>query len=137
MSMRKKSMQLSALIAVVATVLSAALVQPASAASLAEIDVGTASSECSAFFNVPSGPEPLSSCQWDMRIINATAAHAKATGRGVKVGVIDSGVDITHPDVAPNLDLGLSCSFINSTTPTADPKEIANGDCNNKAAVQD
>src|SRR6185503_1836479 len=35
------------------------------------------------------------------------------------------------------IDVGLSCSFIYSTTPTADPSEIANGDCTNKAAVQD
>ena len=32
---------------------------------------------------------------------------------------------------------GRSCSFIYSDTPTADPAEIANGDCSNKAAVQD
>jgi subtilisin family serine protease len=31
----------------------------------------------------------------------------------------------------------LSCSFIYDTTPTADPAEVANGDCSNKAAVQD
>ena len=51
--------------------------------------------------------------------------------------MIDSGVDVTHPDIAPNLDLARSCSFIFSTTPTADPDEVANGDCSNKSAVQD
>ena len=66
-----------------------------------------------------------------------TAAHATATGAGVKVGVIDGGVDFTHPDLAGAIDVALSCSFIYSTTPTADPQEIANGDCSNKAAVQD
>ena len=83
--------------------------------------------------------EPLGVCQWDMLAINATAAgsHAVATGRGVKVGVLDSGVDMTHPDVAPNLDIASSCSFIFSHTPTALPAEIANGACANKAAVQD
>ena len=83
--------------------------------------------------------EPLGVCQWDMLAINATASgsHAVATGRGVRVGVLDSGVDMTHPDVAPNLDVASSCSFIFSNTPTALPGEIANGDCANKAAVQD
>jgi len=87
----------------------------------------------------PANSEPFGPCQWDMTIINATegGSHAVATGAGVKVGVIDSGVDFNHPDIAPNLDVGLSCSFIFDDTPTANPAEIANGDCSNKAAVQD
>jgi subtilisin family serine protease len=73
-----------------------------------------------------------------MRAINAGAAsYAKATGQGVSVGIIDGGVDFTHPDLAGNLDVARSCSFIFTGTPTADPQEIANGDCSNKAAVQD
>lgn len=88
-------------------------------------------------FGVPNS-EPLGPCQWDMAIINAGSdSYEMATGQGVKVGVIDGGVDFTHPDVAPNLDVDLSCSFIFDDTPTADPGEIANGDCSNKAAVQD
>jgi subtilisin family serine protease len=51
--------------------------------------------------------------------------------------VIDGGVDFTHPDLAGAIDVAASCSFIYDTTPTADPGEIANGDCSNKAAVQD
>ena len=70
-------------------------------------------------------------------MINAGAAQVKATGEGVKVGVIDGGVDFTHPDLAGAIDVATSCSFIYSTTPTADPQEVANGDCSNKAAVQD
>lgn len=89
-------------------------------------------------FGVPNG-EPLGACQWNMALIGATSElyDSGVTGKGVKVGVIDSGVDFTHPDVAPNLDVDLSCSFIYDDTPTADPAEIANGDCSNKAAVQD
>ena len=47
------------------------------------------------------------------------------------------GLDVTYPDLDGAIDVGLSCSFVFSTTPTADPAEIANGDCTNKAAVQD
>jgi subtilisin family serine protease len=89
-------------------------------------------------YGVPNG-EPLGVCQWDMAIINASngGSYAEATGTGVTVGMIDSGVDFTHPDIAANLDVGLSCSFIFDDTPTANPAEIANGDCSNKGAVQD
>jgi subtilisin family serine protease len=74
-----------------------------------------------------------------MAIINASdsGSYQYATGAGVKVGVIDSGVDMNHPDIAPNLDVDLSCSFIFDDTPTAGPGEVGNGDCANKAAVQD
>jgi lantibiotic leader peptide-processing serine protease len=109
-----------------------------SASEDAAFEPAEASAICEAFFGVAPGPEPLSACQWDMRSIRANvASRALATGRGVSVGVIDGGVDVNHPDIAPNLDLARSCSFIFSDTPTADPQEIANGDCSNKAAVQD
>jgi subtilisin family serine protease len=89
-------------------------------------------------FGVPNS-EPLGPCQWDMALINASesGSYQYATGEGVTVGVIDSGVDFTHPDIAPNVDMGRSCSFIFDHTPTADPAEVANGDCSNKTAVQD
>ena len=104
----------------------------------AVIDASTAEAACEAFFGVGPGVEPLSACQWGMRAVQAgPASYAQATGAGVSVGVIDSGVDTTHADVVPNLDLALSCSFIFSDTPTADPAEVANGDCSNKSAVQD
>ena len=91
----------------------------------------------------PPSSEPLAQCQWDMAIIHADEdTHARATGEGVVVGVLDSGVDIDHPDIAPNLDLARSCSFVRSDDPTilaglTDPVEAGNGDCSNKAAVQD
>jgi subtilisin family serine protease len=73
-----------------------------------------------------------------MRVMDVGAAsYAKATGAGVKVGVIDGGIDLTHGDLTGHIDVGLSCSFIFTDTPTADPQEIANGDCSDKAAVQD
>ncbi len=119
------------------SILMLAAVPAASARTTDAYDAPTASGLCEAFFGVSAGPEPLSACQWDMRYIDANASsRARATGDGVKVGVIDGGIDFNHPDL-DNIDVGLSCSFIFSTTPTADPSEVANGDCSNKAAVQD
>jgi lantibiotic leader peptide-processing serine protease len=114
-------------------------VLPASADTSALVDEATAHGRCDTSYpNAPDGPDPLSNCQWDMTVINAGGTtHAIATGRGVRVGVIDGGVDFTHPDLAGAIDVASSCSFIYSNTPTADPQEVANGDCSNKAAVQD
>jgi len=129
------------LVGVFSALLLVVLVQAASAqntATTAAVDGATANGLCTtAYPTAPSGPDQLSPCQWDMAVINAAAAQTKATGAGVKVGVIDGGVDFSHPDLAGAINVALSCSFINTTTPTADPAEIANGDCSNKAAVQD
>src|SRR5215475_8989093 len=124
--------------AVLATaMLWAGSILPAAAQTPVPVDGATAAGLCATAYPGVTGPDQLSPCQWDMQLINALAAHGKATGRGVRVGVIDGGVDFNHPDLAGAIDVSLSCSFIFSTTPTADPAEIANGDCSNKSAVQD
>jgi subtilisin family serine protease len=68
---------------------------------------------CADLFGTPFGApnsEPLAACQWNMALINATdtESYPFATGDGVSVGVIDSGIDTNHPDIAPNLDLARS-----------------------------
>lgn len=63
---------------------------------------------------LPVGPEPLSALQWDMRMIGATADGSYRVNRGNKgvlVGVIDTGIDGSHPDIAPNFDHALSRTF--------------------------
>ena len=114
-----------------------ALTQPVSADTEVLIDGPTASGRCVTSYPGTTGPDELSPCQWDMAAIDTAAAHPVANGAGVKVGIIDGGVDFTHPDLAGGIDVATSCSFIYDATPTADPSEIANGDCSNKAAVQD
>src|SRR5512143_2907661 len=92
-----------------------AQVLPARADTEVLWDEAAANAECTldyAGYGAPSGPDPLSPCQWDMTDINAAGAWDTATGAGVKVGVIDGGVDFTHPDLAGAIDVDLSCSFI-------------------------
>src|SRR5918992_433928 len=69
------------------------------------------------------GEEPLAGLQWDMQQIGATAAgsHRYERGRGVRVGIVDTGVDGSHPDIAPNFDAALSRNF------TVDIPTDANG----------
>jgi subtilisin family serine protease len=101
------------------TVLAAALLSAGSIApAAAQVDGAAAAGLCATSYPGVTGPDQLSPCQWDMKVVNALAAHEKATGLGVKVGVIDGGVDFAHPDLTGAIDVGLSCSFINSTTPT-------------------
>src|SRR5690349_10721817 len=67
------------------------------------------------------GDDSLSGLQWDMKQIHAPEARAINGGsRNVVVGDIDTGLDWTHPDIAPNVDFADSASCV-SGTPNPDP----------------
>jgi subtilisin family serine protease len=62
---------------------------------------------------IPPGGDRLSGLQWGLRAIHAPEAWALGyTGRGVRVAVLDAGIQATHPDLAPNLNRALSTSFV-------------------------
>jgi subtilisin family serine protease len=77
------------------------------------------------------GTEPLSGYQWDMQMINVQDASGNRTvseqGAGVLVGVIDTGIDGTHPDIAPNFSNALSVNFTTDIPSLDGPCEYA--DC--------
>jgi subtilisin family serine protease len=59
------------------------------------------------------GNDSLSGLQWDMAQILAPQARALNGGsRSIVVGDIDSGLDFTHPDLAPNVDFASSVSCL-------------------------
>jgi subtilisin family serine protease len=58
----------------------------------------------------------LSGLQWDMRQIHTPEAHAITGGsRTVLVGDLDTGLDFTHPDLAPNYDAANSTDCSSGT----------------------
>lgn len=83
------------------------------------------------------GAEPLADKQWDMVAIGATpdGAWREATGKGVTVGIIDTGVDASHPDIAPNFSRSLSRNFTMDIPAIDGPCEVPT--CIDPADVDD
>ncbi|MGW4021842.1 S8 family peptidase [Streptomyces sp. NPDC005009] len=67
------------------------------------------------------GQDPLQGLQWDLPAIKADKAHEKSLGSSkVTVAVIDTGVDDTHPDIAPNFDRDASVNCVSGKPDTSD-----------------
>ncbi len=88
-----------------------------------------------------TGPEPLSWYQWDMRMIDATSGGSYAQQRGtsgVLVGIIDTGIDGSHPDIAPNFNASLSRNFTVDIPLVDGPcEDEADASCNDPATVDE
>jgi subtilisin family serine protease len=76
----------------------------------------------------PPKDEPFADLQWDMRMINATSgkSYKRERGKGVRVGILDTGVDGSHLDIKPNFNRSLSRNFT-----TDDP--LIDGPCEEEA----
>ena len=71
---------------------------------------------------IPPGGDPLSGLQWALRAIKAPEAWALGySGKGVRVAVLDGGIQATHVDLAPNLNTALSTSFVPGQTFSTPP----------------
>lgn len=56
----------------------------------------------------PSVAQPLESVQWGIARIGADQTWTTSTASGVKVAIIDTGIDLTHPDLAANIKGGIN-----------------------------
>jgi subtilisin-like proprotein convertase family protein len=77
--------------------------------------------------------EPGSAGQWHLRNtgqtggtpgidLNVTSVWPDYTGRGIKIGIVDDGFDLTHPDLATNFKGGWD-SVGNDASPAAGPND--------------
>ena len=66
--------------------------------------------------------DPNESLQWNMQMIKADQAQQVTDGsRNVVVGVLDSGIEAAHPDLAANIDAADSVSCIGAGRPDTSP----------------
>ncbi len=92
-------------------------------------DVNAADNSAAPAVNAPApGDDPLSGLQWDMVQIHAPEARAVTGGSSsVLVGDIDTGLDYTHPDLAPNVD---DADSVNCVSGVPVPGKVAANDDN-------
>ena len=84
----------------------------------------------------PTPAEPFTDLQWDMRMIHATPSESyrrQQGNHGVRVGIIDTGIDGSHPDIAPNFNGSLSRNFTTDIPSIDGPCEVAS--CKDPADV--
>jgi subtilisin family serine protease len=77
----------------------------------------------------PSGPaklDPLDDKLWGLKMLRADQARKVEAGdHGVTVGVLDTGLDASSPDLAPNFNARLSRNFAPDLTDIDGPCEVA------------
>lgn len=54
-------------------------------------------------FAAPAAPDPVRDAEWHLAFLHVAEANIYSEGQGVIVGVIDTGVDAAHPDIAGSI----------------------------------
>ncbi|NLG78710.1 MAG: S8 family peptidase [Firmicutes bacterium] len=66
----------------------------------------------------PRPRPPKQTVPWGIARVRAPEAWGNAAGRGVRVAVLDTGIDMSHPDLKANIEGGFDC--INETADVVD-----------------
>jgi subtilisin family serine protease len=83
----------------------------------------------------PVGTDPLDDQLWGLKSTRSDLARTVQPGdKRVKVGVIDTGIDASHPDIAPNFDAADSRNFTRDI-PTDETGAVVDGPCEYRGCV--
>lgn len=83
----------------------------------------------------PEGGDPLDGFLWGHEMVQAFEARGVETGDKVRVGILDTGVDGSHLDLAPNFNSELSRNFTTDIVGVDGPCEYAS--CEDPGDVDD
>ncbi|MPZ83121.1 MAG: S8 family serine peptidase [Actinophytocola sp.] len=82
-----------------------------------------------------AGMDPLDGQLWGLTAVRSNLSRTVQPGdKRVKVGVLDTGVDGSHPDIAPNFDAALSRNFTHDI-PTDETGAVVDGPCEFRGCV--
>jgi len=82
-----------------------------------------------------AGMDPLDSQLWGLNMVRSNLSRTVQPGdKRVKVGILDTGVDGSHPDIAPNFDLKDSRNFTHDI-PTDETGAVVDGPCEFRGCV--
>ncbi|CCH28536.1 S8 family serine peptidase [Actinosynnema sp. NPDC047251] len=82
-----------------------------------------------------AGLDPLDDSLWGLKMVRSDLARSRQSGdKRVHVGILDTGVDGTHPDIAPNFNRELSRNFT-IDIPTDETGAVVDGPCEFRGCV--
>ena len=74
---------------------------------------------------VPGPGDPYSSQQWGLARVQADKAWSLATGSGITIAIVDTGVDLGHPDLAEKIVATSGADFVDGKSDVDGPQDHA------------